>query len=263
MSFKQIRIALLLIILLLVIHHQFNDKARVASWANPLFIAVYPVNAEGGAFSQRYIQRLEEKDFEEIERFIEREGERYGLELDRPVYIQLGDPIAESPPAPPIGGNFLQRAGWIARMRWWRWRFDNQGMDPDIIVLARYFEPENNRRLPHSTGVEQIRVAIANLFASKSMRGENLVVLAHEILHTIGATDKYDLVSGLPIYPDGFAQPERQPLFPQRIAEIMAGRIPIAESRARQAQSLQQVIIGPRTAAEIGWEEAAGPKPPN
>lgn len=253
MSFKQIRIALLLILLVLVIHHQFSDKARVASWANPLFIAVYPVNAEGGELTQRYIDRLDERDFEEIERFIEREGDRYGLALTRPVYVQLGRPIRESPPAPPVGGNFFQRAAWIAQMRWWRWRFDNQGMDPDVIVLARYFEPTNNRRLPHSTGVEQIRIAIANLFASKSMSDENLVVMAHEILHTIGATDKYDLVSGQPIFPEGFAQPELQPLYPQRIAEIMAGRIPIDQTRARQAQSLQHVIIGPATAAEIGW----------
>ncbi len=253
LSFKQIRIVLLLVILVLVIHHQFNDKARVASWTNPLFIAIYPVNAEAGESSQPYIERLEERDFEEIERFIEREGTRYGLEMNRPVFVQLGSPIQNSPPAPPIGGNFFQRATWIAQMRWWRWRFDNQGMDPDIIVLARYFEPTNNRRLPHSTGVEQIRIAIANLFASKSMHGENLVVLAHEILHTIGATDKYDLASGQPIFPDGFAQPERQPLFPQRAAEIMAGRIPVDESSARQAQNLQQVIIGPKTAAEIGW----------
>ena len=257
MSFKQIRIALLLILLILVIHHQFNDKVRIASWSNPLFIAVYPLNAEGGELSQGYIERLEEEDFEQIERFIEREGARYGLGMERPVYVQLADMIEESPPAPPIGGNFLQRAWWIAQMRWWRLRFDNQGLDPDIIVLARYFEPTNNRRLPHSTGVEQIRIAIANVFASNSMHGENLVVMAHEILHTIGASDKYDLASGLPIYPDGFAQPDLQPLFPQRIAEIMAGRIPVAESNARQAQSLEQVLIGPRTAAEIGWQSNA------
>ena len=73
------------------------------------------------------------------------------------------------------------------------------------------------------------------------------------------STDKYDLSSGLPIYPGGFAEPERTPLFPQRIAEIMAGRIPVDESRARQAQSLQQVIVGPETAAEIGWKVATAP----
>lgn len=257
MSFKQIRIALLLIILVLVIHHQFNDKARVASWNNPLFIAIYPVNVEGGALTQRYIDGLEKRDFEEIERFIKREGEKYDLALDRPIFIQLGQPVQKSPPAPPIGGNFFQRAAWIGKMRWWRWRFDNQEINPDIIVLARYFEPTENRSLPHSTGVEQIRIAIANLFASRDMRGSNLVVLAHEILHTVGATDKYDLASGLPIYPEGFAQPSRQPLYPQRLAEIMAGRIPVAEASARQAQNLDQVIIGPLTAAEIGWDSEA------
>mgnify|MGYP005840727723 CR=1 FL=1 len=254
MSFKQIRIALLLLILVLVVHHQINDKARVASWVNPLFISVYPVNADGSELSSRYIDHLQESNFDEIEQFVKREGKRYGLGLDRPVFIQLGSRIQESPPVPPIGGNFLQRAIWIAKMRWWRWRFDNQDMDPDIIVLARYFKPADNRRLPHSTGVEQIRIAIANLFASKSMHGENLVVLAHEILHTIGATDKYDLASGVPIYPQGFAQPDLQPLFPQKTAEIMAGRIPITQSNARQAASLEQVIVGPETAIEIGWD---------
>jgi len=253
MSFKQIRISLLLIILVLVVHHHFNDKSRIASWENPLFIAIYPVNADNSVVSQRHIEDLEARDFEEIRRFLERESARYGLPLTRPVYLQLGRPIQESIPAPPIGGTFLQRASWIAQIRWWRWRFDNQGMDPDVIVLARYFEPEEKLALPHSTGVEQIRIAIANIFASRSMAGENLVVLTHEILHTIGATDKYDLSSGLPIHPDGFAQPDLDPLFPQTLAEIMAGRVAASASTARQAKNLDQVVVGPKTAAEIGW----------
>lgn len=259
MSFKQIRIALLLALLVLVVHHQFNDRARVASWDAPLFIAVYPVNADASALSDNYIGQLEERDFDEIEQFMQREAERYGVELNRPVYVQLGARIEASPPTPPVGGNFLQRAWWIAQMRWWRWRFENQGMDPDIIVLARYFEPTANRRLPHSTGVEQIRIAIANLFASKSMDGQNRVVLMHEILHTVGATDKYDLASGLPLYPDGFAQPDQLPLYPQRIAEIMAGRVPERETSARQAEDLTRTTIGPMTAAEIGWEGTGAP----
>lgn len=254
MSFKQIRIALLLIILILVVHHHFNDRSRIASWTNPLFIAIYPVNADGRDLSRRYIERLEQRDFAEIRRFLEREGARYGIELTRPVYVQLGKPVRETLSTPPIDGNFFQRAAWITGIRWWRWRFDDQGMDPDVIVLARYFEPTDGLELPHSTGVEQIRVAIANIFASDSMSGQNLVVLTHEILHTIGATDKYDLSSGLPIYPHGFAHPDLQPLLPQRIAEIMAGRVPVTESSARQAESLRQVVIGPKTAEEIGWQ---------
>ena len=253
MSFKRFRIIVLLVILLLVVHHRFNDRARIASWENPLFIAVYPVNADGSESAERFIQQLEDKDFDEIERFMQREARRYRAGIDRPVFMQLAAPVAESPPPPPIGGNFLQRASWIARMRWWRWNFDVQGMDPDVIVLARFFDPVEGRYLPHSTGVEQIRIAIANVFASQAMDGQNQVVMTHEILHTVGATDKYDPASDLPIYPDGFASPTQRPLYPQREAELMAGRIPVSENEARQAESLAQVIIGPETAAEIGW----------
>ena len=253
MSFKRFRIIVLLVILLLVVHHQFNDRARIASWKNPLFIAVYPVNADRSESAERFIQELQEEDFEEIERFMQREAARYGAGIDRPIYMQLAAPVAESPPAPPIGGNFLQRATWIARMRWWRWNFNAQGMNPDVIVLARFFDPVERRSLPHSTGVEQIRIVIANLFASKAMDGQNRVVLAHEILHTVGATDKYDLASNQPIYPAGFARPDQRPVYPQRQAELMAGRIPLSENEARQAESLAQVLIGPETAREIGW----------
>ena len=253
MSFKRFRIIVLLVILLLVVHHRFNDRARFASWENSLFITVYPVNADGSESAERFIQALEEKDLDQIERFMQREARRYRAGIDRPVFMQLAAPVAESPPPPPIGGNFLQRASWIARMRWWRWNFDTQGMDPDVIVLARFFDPVEGRYLAHSTGVEQIRIAIANLFASKAMDGQNQVVMTHEILHTVGATDKYDLASNLPIYPDGFARPMQRPLYPQREAELMAGRIPVSHNKTRQAKSLAQVIIGPKTAMEIGW----------
>jgi hypothetical protein len=35
----------------------------------------------------------------------------------------------------------------------------------------------------------------------------------------------------------------------------MAGRIPVAENEARQAESLARVIVGPATASELGWAE--------
>jgi len=34
-------------------------------------------------------------------------------------------------------------------------------------------------------------------------------VIAHELLYTLNATDKYDLNTGLPIFPNGYAEPER------------------------------------------------------
>ena len=83
------------------------------------------------------------------------------------------------------------------------------------------------------------------------------VVITHELMHTLGASDKYD-AANLPLHPQGFAEPERRPLYPQRAAEIMGGRIPLAPGRARMPNSLGEVLVGGYTAAEINWPGAGG-----
>jgi hypothetical protein len=85
------------------------------------------------------------------------------------------------------------------------------------------------------------------------MSGTNNVVILHEMLHTLGATDKYDRASNMPLFPDGYAEPERMPRLPQHFAEIMGGRIPIGTLRADQPDGLHQVVIGRQTAREINW----------
>jgi len=78
-------------------------------------------------------------------------------------------------------------------------------------------------------------------------------VITHELLHTFGATDKYDPATGLPRYPDGFAEPELVPRYPQRLAEIMAGKMPLTSTEADLPENLGQERVGPLTAREIGW----------
>jgi hypothetical protein len=85
------------------------------------------------------------------------------------------------------------------------------------------------------------------------MTEENNVIVAHELLHTLGATDKYDPSTTQPLFPAGFADPEQSPLYPQKFAEIMAGRIPLSESESDTPRDLELAIIGPQTAAEINW----------
>jgi hypothetical protein len=98
-------------------------------------------------------------------------------------------------------------------------------------------------------------VGIVNAFANRRQTQINNVVIAHEFLHTLGATDKYDPGSGQPLYPSGYAEPERTPLVPQRYAEIMGGRIAESESEAMMPMSLSYVVIGLETAREIGLAE--------
>jgi hypothetical protein len=77
--------------------------------------------------------------------------------------------------------------------------------------------------------------------------------MAHEVLHTLGATDKYDPATNLPIFPIGYAEPGRAPLYPQDKAELMGGRVPQSPRDAEIPQDLNRVVIGPATALEIGW----------
>jgi len=101
-----------------------------------------------------------------------------------------------------------------------------------------------------------MNLAIANLEAGPETRGLNEVLPDLEILHAVGADDKYDPATGLPRYPEGYVDPGREPLYPQRRAEIMAGKIPVASGRAVQADALAETAIGVLTASEIGWLSA-------
>jgi len=73
------------------------------------------------------------------------------------------------------------------------------------------------------------------------------------LLHTLNATDKYDLHNNLPIYPDGYAEPHKMPLYPQNFAELMGGRVPQSTAEADIPKSLRHTLIGEQTAREIGW----------
>lgn len=84
-----------------------------------------------------------------------------------------------------------------------------------------------------------------------------LQVIGHELLHTVGASDKYD-AGGHALEPDGLAEPEAEPRFPQRHAEWMVGEIAVAPGIGRLPASLADVRVGPTTAREIGWTRSAG-----
>ena len=128
---------------------------------------------------------------------------------------------------------------------------------PDITLFLLYHSPDIAVTLDRSTALRKGMVALANVFATREMAGANRVIVAHELLHTLGATDKYDLRTTLPLFPHGFANPQRSPLYPQSRAEIMGGRIPVSADEAVVPRQLSRVVVGPATAYEIGWVDAA------
>src|SRR5262249_52333033 len=79
-----------------------------------------------------------------------------------------------------------------------------------------------------------------------------LTAVAHELLHCVGAIDKYG-GDGHPINEASLAEPELVPLYPQRMAEIMIGEVSLGPKQGRSPQSLQEIAVGPVTAREIRW----------
>jgi hypothetical protein len=253
--FKRFRIAILLYVLLFVALGQFLASRRATDWNDTLWVDVHIVDASGAASARSYIDRLEPDAFAGIEQFFAREASRHGVLLERPFGIRIAGRLDANLPSVPNDGGMLAAILFSLRMRWFvtrlNWSID--GAAPDITLFAIYHDADSGVALDRSTALRKGMIAVANLFASPAAGGSNQVVIAHELLHTLGASDKYDLATGLPLYPIGFADPDRMPLYPQSQAELMAGRIPIDARDARTPPSFDKVVIGPATALEIGW----------
>ena len=251
--FKNIRILILLYILLMVAVGAWISKARTTDWDKPLEVVVYAINADGRAATQQYIGKIGNNDFLDIEEFFQSEAKRYDLALKKPVDVSFAGELKEKPPLPPRGGSQLSIMLWSLKLRYWAWQNDNYPYPEDVQVFVLYFDPEKTHTVVHSLGLQKGLIGVVNAFASKEMKKENHVIMAHELLHTLGAIDKYDPKTNQPLYPIGYANPELSPLHPQKKAEIMAGRIAMEENKAKQAENLKQVVLGESTAIEINW----------
>jgi hypothetical protein len=254
MSFKNIRITLLLLILAYVGLDTFLSNKRATDWKHPLRVVIYPINADGNPATDKYILQLDNEQFNDFKTLLQREASRYGLKLSSPIQIQLSQPLKILPPVIPKDRNALNVMWWSLKLRYWSWKTDNHtGIKPQIRAYAMFYTPNNYRRLTHSTGLKESKIALIQLSAHKKASQYNNIIILHELLHTLGATDKYNLRNNQPIFPDGYAEPNLTPTLPQRKAEIMGGRIAITQSETKIPVGLMQTVIGGKTAKEIGW----------
>jgi hypothetical protein len=253
--FRKIRIIVLLFILFLVGGNAYLTKIRTTEWEQPLYMVIYPINGDGSEASSRYISQLSQDDFNGIETFFTEEAESYGLALKKPLEVRLAPQLNEAPPRAPEHKSIIKVAWWSLHMRWWSMRAgsDYDGPPPDIKMYVLYYSPDTPIRLDHSLGLEKGLIGVVYGYAAKKLDGKNNVVIAHEFLHTVGATDKYDLTTRQPILPDGYAEPDKQPLYPQQFAEIMGGKIPQTPAESEMPSGLDECIIGEKTAQEIRW----------
>ena len=252
--FRTLRISILFVVLLVVGANAWLSKLRSTDWNEPLWVVIYPVNGDHSASSQQTITRLTAGSFRDMETWLQEQSHRYGVKLSEPAEVHLAPAIPDSPPLPPQNSNTLAIMWWSLKLRYWAWKNDTfQGPDPDVRIFVVYYDPAKHQRLRHSLGLQKGLIGVVNAFAGKDYTAQNNVVIVHEFLHTLGATDKYDLATNQPIFPDGFAQPDRSPLYPQKKAEIMAGRTPLSKRKATMPSSVMAAVVGKQTAREINW----------
>jgi len=227
---------------------------RSHSWQRTVWVALYPINADGRTDTQQYINALDKAHFEEIGLFLQQEAKSYPRLIEPVVEIFLAQPMPSKPPKVPSEAGILESIFWSLSMRWWSWNNDSwEGPEPDVRIYLRYFSPNNREVLEHSLGLQKGMIGLVNGFASIDYNAKNNFVIVHELLHTLGASDKYDPLTNEPVYPEGYADPDQQPLLPQTRAEVMGGRVKVSPGWVLMPLGLDDVVVGPETAAEIGW----------
>ena len=253
--FRYLRIIILLTILVIVAGNQWLTANRLSSWEKPLWITIYPVLVDSDPDIRSHTESMSARSFRQVGEFLNQQAKRYGRDLVNPAVFQVARPLTELPPALPVENSGWKVALWSLKMRWWVWRNGAQDglIGDDVKIFVLYQKSGTTGPLERSVGIKNGSYGLVNAVASREKAARNRIVITHELLHILGASDKYDLNTGQPVEPLGLANTGQSPLYPQERAEIMSGRIATSANRWRYPASLKLCVIGPETASEIGW----------
>lgn len=261
--FFVVRVTVLSVVLFGVLLHAAKDAwARRARnrWDRPLDVSVVLVQAPGaGAVDPAAVSSFRARAPALAARFgAEHERITQARALAAPFRFDVFGlaQAGEAPPRPEGDGLVDQvRYGW--RLRRWVAAVDDAAhvaagaYDARVYVVARRPESAERQRVEgrseHGGWIGLVEVEL-----DPEMADLALAVVGHELLHTLGAEDSYD-ASGAARIPDGFADPDRVPLYPQRFAEIMARGRPIGPGREALLETLDELAVGRATARAIGW----------
>lgn len=259
-TFKRARLFALLCLFGVVAVWGFGMQARRdarRSWQRPLHVAVVLLSAE--ALDPGVVPAFQ-RAARDASEFVQREHARYAADRGPLFHFHVFGPVDPrgAPPAPPPGdalwGRLVQRVELLRYLDAIHTRvgLPAERYDLRMYVLARRPQPGRAPRFVEGVGEAGGEIGIVSIDLDRGMVHAAWAAVVHEALHTVGASDKYD-ETGHARLPDGFVEPDQVPLYPQRLAEIMVGEIPLAPGRGRLPNSFQQVRVGPATAQEIGW----------
>jgi len=251
-----VRVTLLAAVLVIVALYAWRDHARRkerTEWKRTLDVALVIVRE--GSVSAEAIAALQTRT-RELETTLSRQFARYRSAPARPFsFVTFGPTdLAEPLPAPP-GDGFVAAAKYAWQLRSFTSDVDDRagvptrGFDARIYLVVR---PPSDRGFVEGMSEHGGRVGVALAELDESTVDLSLFVAAHELFHTLGANDRYD-ANGRTLFPEGLAEPEKSPLFPQRYAELMARNRPLDAEREVPPTSLGELWVGAKTAEEVGW----------
>lgn len=253
--FKMFRIVALLTVLIIVAAGTWLTERRLANWERPVWVTFYPIAADPSEDSLKFVRDVSEESYREIDEFFQQQADRFGIGLTPVIRIQVAPVSTDLPPDLPYRNAPHEVAWWSLKMRWYAWNMDRKDglIKPDIQVFALYHGSESTSEKHISVGLRKGMFGLVNIYANDGMNSRNQVVIAHELLHVFGASDKYAIGNSEPLYPHGYADPNQKPLFPQTRCEIMGGRIALSSYESVMPRSLKRCTIGEQTAREIGF----------
>ena len=149
--FKVVRIFTLSMILIGVALGSWLTGKRSTSWEQPLWIAIYPINADSSSGTQQYINQLDKSSFQSIEDFISEEAREFNLPLKHPFTLKLAPQVKSLPPEPPHSGAVWEIILWSLKLRYWAYKSNiYQGPAPHIRIFVKYFDVKDQQPLAHS-----------------------------------------------------------------------------------------------------------------
>jgi len=260
--FYLLRVAVLLSVLgavLLYAYHDVRERHLRTDWRRTLTVSLVVVPE--GPLDEEATKALEQRSVA-LEARLAREMARYRQgppPFDLLVTV-MPYGLAPAPPRPPDDpedwwGTIVfnvQLTSWVDDVD------EVAGLggatfDASVYLVA---EDANGRSTltVEGTGQQGGRIGVVKVDLAEEMVDTTLFVVAHELFHILGASDKYD-ATGEPLRPEGLADPDQEPLYPQRHAEVMARHRAVSPDQSVVPEHLDELAVGPATAREIRWLE--------
>lgn len=154
LSFRYLRLYVLLGVLLFTVIYTTQQTLHSRDWQAHLSVVVYPLNADGKASTEHYINNLSVQHFHSIERWFSNEAKRYRLPNTLPIKLSLGPSIQNLPPQLPDLDHPLFNMIWGTHFRWWAFRHTPDEHSNFIAGTGfRAVSQPNRRKTTALTGV--------------------------------------------------------------------------------------------------------------